>query len=147
MGYRNGDSNYSNAIHTSSKIRQQAGTIPEDIRPRSVSRQTGQRRPATLFSIGFPAAHNGADWKTITMWKPTLLCLWQGAKRVLCRNVWSKELLGPLQSDSHAYLAARGALKALKSLLDVVLLAGHGQLSMRHSSKIHTLSQHKKKSS
>lgn len=30
-----------------------------------------------------------------------------------------------LRPDSHAYLAARGALTTLKSLLDVVLLAGY----------------------
>ena len=64
---------------------------------------------------------------------------------MLCSKVWGRELLSLLQPYSHAYLAARGALQSLKSPLDVVLLAGHRQLSMSHSPKIHVRSQHKTK--
>lgn len=54
----------------------------------------------------------------------SLASLRQAIKHVFCRKVWSKELLSLLQPDSHGYLAARGALKTMKSLLDTVLLAG-----------------------
>ncbi len=62
---------------------------------------------------------------------------------MFCRKVGRRELLSFLQPDSHAYLATKGALKTLRSLLDVVLRAGYQQLSMRQSPKIHVHSQNK----
>lgn len=82
-------------------------------------------------------------FETISSYFSLFLSLQQVAKHVLCRKVWSRELLGLLQPNSHAYLAARGALKTLRSLLDVVLLASYQQLSMRQSPKIHARSQNK----
>lgn len=43
-------------------------------------------------------------------------------QHVFCSKLWSRELSN-LKAVSHAYLAARGAFKSLKSLLDIVLLA------------------------
>lgn len=79
MEYRNSNSNYSDTIQRNSNFNyQQTDTIrvafvtikkiTEDIRPCSVGWQTCQRQSAILFSTGFSAAHNGADWKAIKIW-------------------------------------------------------------------------------